>query len=290
MYLHCFDIIRDPNNGYLVPGVIIHDVPQTGKGLRFIPVIFITQDAILQLPPKEIEPLAENISGPLQQLFPNNTDPEELQIDCDWTTRSRDTYFRLLNALRRQPFCHHKLLSCTIRFHQIKFRLSAGIPPVDRAVLMCYNMGDLREAGAHNSILDLPVAMNYLQHLEHYPLKLDIALPLFSWTLQYRDNHFIGILRDVTSDLIASNHVIFQSLGQNRYHCLKDTVWQGYSLKSGDLLRAESPDAEDLLKISAYSAQKIDNDSIRVIFFHSDSLTLYKHPKHEIQEILDAFQ
>jgi len=290
VYLHCFDIIRDPESSQLIPGVIIRDAPPTDQGLRFIPVIFITQDAIRQLPDKEIEPLAEKISGLVQQLFPNAADPNEVQIDCDWTTLSRDTYFHLLKALHRQAFFQHKQLSCTIRFHQIKFRLSAGIPPVDRAVLMCYNMGDLREVGAHNSILDLPLAQNYLQHLDHYPLKLDIALPLFSWTLQFRDNHFMGILRDVQPEGIDSTNANFISQGQHQYRCLKDTFLKGNSIKSGDVLRTESPSEKDLLSISAFCSQRMDNDSLRVIFFHSDSLTLYKHPKHEIQAILDAFQ
>lgn len=35
--------------------------------------------------------------------------------------------------------------------------------------------------------------MKYVKYCKKYPLKLDIALPIFSWAIHYRNNEAIGL-------------------------------------------------------------------------------------------------
>ena len=67
------------------------------------------------------------------------------------------------------------MLSATIRLHQLKFIGESGIPPVDKGLLMCYNMGDLHRLRISNSILETAELKKYIKQLSVYPLKLDVA-------------------------------------------------------------------------------------------------------------------
>jgi hypothetical protein len=86
----------------------------------------------------------------------------ELQVDCDWTLRSREKYFALLSDVRRLLKEHGMNLSATIRLHQ----LSQPAPPVDYGALMVYNTADPRRLTDHNPILDIRDVEPYMKHLK----------------------------------------------------------------------------------------------------------------------------
>ncbi len=73
-----------------------------------------------------------------------------LQIDCDWTTKTAPKYFYFLQQIREKLDAHEDggtfaslaMLSATIRLHQVKYPEKSGMPPVDKGVLMFYNMGE----------------------------------------------------------------------------------------------------------------------------------------------------
>ena len=81
------------------------------------------------------------------------------------------------------------MLSATIRLHQVKYYKQAGIPPVDRGMLMFYNMGKLNALTAENSIYNSNDAAGYIETVDDYPLKLDLALPAFSWAVHFRNSY-----------------------------------------------------------------------------------------------------
>src|SRR5690606_5738679 len=92
-----------------------------------------------------------------------------------------------------------KILSVTIRLHQVKYLAAAGIPPADKGLLMVYNIDNLRNVKVENSILNTQSAKSYLEKVGAYPLPLDVALPIFQWTLLFEAEQLKGILRDVSS-------------------------------------------------------------------------------------------
>jgi hypothetical protein len=286
LYVRCFDVDLTPDGMIAPVGIIRHLAADSFT--RKVPVVFITQPVLQQLKPAEVRELAGNINKLLTSLFEGLPLPDQVQIDCDWTARTRDVYFTLLETLKKEPFFQKKLLSCTIRLHQVKYHLDSGIPPVDRGLLMCYNMGNLKQAGSQNSILDASLAKKYLGELHSYPLALDIALPIFSWSVQFRGGRMIGILRDVQPEAVAGN-IAFRREGQRLYRCLRDTSWMDYSFQMGDMIRTEESNIKDVVELAKYAAEHIRNDSLRVLIFHADSISLAKHPDDELEAIYSAF-
>lgn len=289
-YLRLFDVDTDPGATDAYPVGLVRVNKQPDSKIQYIPVIFVTQRTLHKLPVQKMTSLAHKIAR-LTEITCENAGivPRELQIDCDWTAGTREKYFRLLSELKKEPFMAGKLLSCTIRLHQVKYTTSSGIPPVDRGALMCYNVGNLKKPGTQNSILDAELAEKFLSHMGTYPLPLDIALPLFSWSLLFRSGQFAGILRDIdVADITASG--LFRKTGDGRYACRKDTMWRGQQFRKGDVIRYEASERQDLLEVAAYTSQHVHNDSLRVIFFSCDSITLSKHSVHDLEKVLDCYR
>jgi len=187
--------------------------------VQIVPVVFIVNNILKTLTRPQLKGLAGNIlrfvNGKVVQA--GKTSINELQIDCDWTATTRDNYFYLLNQLKLNPQLNHKTLSATLRLHQLKNQVGSGIPPVDRVMLMCYNMGNLRKYGSQNSILELSELKKYLgNNISAYPLPADIGLPLFKWAVAFRNKEYAGISKRIKIvDLNNKNQFIF--IGNNIY-------------------------------------------------------------------------
>ncbi len=289
-YLRLFDVDTDPRATDAYPVGLVRVNERVDSTMKYIPVIFVTQRTLHKLPVQRMAALAHKIAR-LAEITCRDAGivPKELQIDCDWTAGTREKYFRLLGTLKKEPFVAGKILSCTIRLHQVKYTTSSGIPPVDRGALMCYNVGNLKKPGVQNSILDAGLAEKYLSRMDTYPLPLDIALPLFSWSLLFRGGQFAGILRDV-DDADIQQSGLFRKTGDGRYACKHDTLWRGQQFRRNDIIRHEASEQPDLVRVSRYTSQHVHNDSLRVIFFSSDSLTLSKHSVHDLEKVLDCYR
>ena len=289
IYLRLCDMDWNHQTGEPYPLAVVR-IPNTiPSTTTIIPVVFVTQATLNNVARNKVHDLSLRIASIIQTICSEaSINPTEVQIDCDWTSTNKTTYFALLRALKQHPYMAGKLLSCTIRMHQIKYTTSSGIPPADKGLIMCYNMGNTRKPGNHNSILDTKTAQQYLGGIGSYPLPLDVALPLFSWTLQFRDTRFVGIMRDVSPEMVK-NSSLFELKNKNEYACLKDTTWSGYELRTGDRLRTESVPPIDLEKIAAYTARLLKNTEINIIFFSSDSLTLSKYHTNELETVYNTY-
>ncbi|MBC9912469.1 hypothetical protein [Chitinophaga varians] len=288
LYVKMFDTDVDPGTGKPIPVAMLREQTPLPDSIDIIPVVFIVNEVWS----KPDTALATNINRLLEQLcqqIPAGRIPE-IQIDCDWTRTSRDIYFAFLQQLREQSFFRHRQLSATIRMHQVKFLINSGVPPVDKGLLMCYNMGDLRKPGDHNSILDENTMKSYIgnDRVSAYPVPLDIALPLFDWSVLFRDGRYAGILRNIReADL--QDTALFASSGKYVYTVLKDSVVNGYLLKAGNVVRRETSEPAMLETVSRMVArQRQDYDPV-VIFYHLDSVTLHNYPLDELQKIYRFF-
>ena len=148
------------------------------RPLELVPTVYITEDC-MRLDSLLYKDLAEKLVRRVVQMNETHDLPpaRELQIDCDYTHRSRKTYYDFLSAVRREAQRHGMKLSTTIRLHQ----LSMPVPPVDYGVLMVYNTGDPRNFAERNPILDLRDVQPYMSYLAAYPLPLAAAYPVYSW-------------------------------------------------------------------------------------------------------------
>jgi hypothetical protein len=255
------------------------------KGFSIIPTVFITNECIQKIDSSQIKQLAENIYSLILEIKQANgfDSIPEIQIDCDWTAATKDKYFQLLNNLKLQT-TNHKL-SATIRLHQIKFLSKTGVPPVDRGLLMCYNMGNLKNPATNNSIIETEELKKYTGNLSRYPLPLDVAFPLFNWKVMYRNNIYSGLIQGLP-DAVFSNS--FCNKTGNRYQVLKDTLLQGYDLRKGDMLRDEQSDIKEVLAAAEEIGRHLKNTPLRVSLYHLDSVILSKYSTHELESIYNS--
>lgn len=172
VYCRYFDVVMDTVQGQgPKPNATITFSDTLPEGIEMIPTVYITEDCMHQ----PHNGLAEKIVKRILQMNETNgiRNVREIQIDCDYTSRSMKTYYQFLSSLRTVP----TELSTTIRLHQ----LSMPAPPVDYGVLMIYNTGDPRKWTERNPILDIRDVSPYLKRLDKYPLPLAAAYPVFSW-------------------------------------------------------------------------------------------------------------
>jgi hypothetical protein len=238
---------------------------------------------------KSVDTLAENIQQLVKSITLNyHIDYNEIQWDFDWTPSTKDTYFQLLKKLKSLPTFSDKKFSCTIRLHQIKNRNQAGIPPVDKGLLMCYNMGNLKKYGNDNSILDEKIAADYLNNMESYPLKLDVAFSLFSWALLFRNKQFVSILNDVSIEDFADNTDFIKS-ENGLFKSTKNTYIKQFEIEKNDEIRVETIGKNTLKNVVRFVGQHNNNDSVNLLFFSLKQPEIKKYPTYELQEIINSY-
>ncbi|GAB3275633.1 hypothetical protein GCM10027347_49050 [Larkinella harenae] len=270
LYVRFFDVDWDSETQSAAPKAVIRFASRP-TGLTIVPVVFITNQTLIRCPASAIPALAENLARKIRQISQQNGIAyEEIQLDCDWSGSSRDKYFQLLRALKN---CHPGVLSATIRLHQIKYPDKTGIPPVDRGMLMFYNMGDWKRPETRNSIYDLDVAGRYINSLEHYSLPLDVVLPLFRWTVVYRNNRFLTLLNGVDQTKLRPLSFL-KSEGENRFVAQRDTTAFGFSIRRGDLFRAEDCKPKELATGKRRVLSKLTNQKLTFALYHLDSTVI----------------
>ncbi|MCR1816027.1 hypothetical protein [Aliarcobacter butzleri] len=205
----------------------IKDVPK-----NFIPVIYITNETMKNV---DYSLVSKAILETLK-----NYKFDEIQIDCDWSLSTRSNYFNLLEDLKEKL---NKKISATIRLHQIKYYTKTGIPPVDYGVLMYYNMSSIGEFNTKNSILDNEIAKKYHYNFDVYPLKLKLALPLYSQAIQFREEKAISLFEGVEEKDFNND---FEKLENNRYKVLNSHYFKGRYIYKDDIFRLENSNEQDI--------------------------------------------
>ncbi|KLE07093.1 hypothetical protein [Aliarcobacter butzleri] len=206
------------------------NIKETPK--NFIPVIYITNETM-----KNVD-YALVSKAILETL--KNYKFDEIQIDCDWSLSTRSNYFNLLEDLKEKL---NKKISATIRLHQIKYYRKTGIPPVDYGVLMYYNMSNIGDFNTKNSILDNEIAKKYHYNFDVYPLKLKLALPLYSQAIQFREEKAISLFEGVEEKDFNND---FEKLENNRYKVLNSHYFKGRYIYKDDIFRLENSNEQDI--------------------------------------------
>lgn len=289
IYLRLFDVDWNSNQQKALPVGILQSDSIKDDSLQYIPVVYITQACLTRLQEKDVAELSAHIHDLIRSLCTKyNLNPKEIQVDCDWTKNSAQIYFSLLKQLKSEAYFSTKLLSCTIRLHQVKFTTTSGIPPVDRGMLMVYNMGNLTRYGGHNSILEVQEAKDYLKHLSIYPLPLDVALPVYHWAALFEHSRFKGITYNISkSDFNGSD---IKQKDNNLYLILQDTVVGGYRFKKGHEIRFEEPNKNDLEQIGTYIGEHIKDSVYRLAFFHLDNRVMNQYKLKDLNDIANTFR
>jgi hypothetical protein len=283
LYVKLFDVEWNSTRSTSLPIAQIIFKEEPSQNIQIVPVVFITNEAIANSKEEQIDSLSINIARLAEQISSSNHLhlSNEIQIDCDWTKNTKEKYFRLLRLIHQQDFFRGKKLSATIRLHQLKFINETGVPPVDKGLVMCYNMGNLRDPGVRNSILDPELLKQYINHLEDYPLATDVALPIFDWWVWFRQNRFKGLIHSnsLDPDFSKGSKFIFE----------KDTVLNGYTFERNDWLRYESSEPKDVIEAAKIIRKKYAGSKINVVLYQLDDYFLNKYSLHEMENIYDSF-
>jgi len=288
MYLHFFDIVWDKEYLLARPEAILHLRDSIPASLNIIPMIYITNEAILKTAAEKIPALADSISQLTGKLARRqNIQYAEIQIDGDWTAKSAENYFTLLQNIKENT---GHTLSATLRLHQIKYPKESGIPPIDKGVLMFYNMGDLSpDLQKPNSIYNKAAAAGYLDAIKNYPLKMSVALPAFSWVVHISDGHITALHNNWNLKSFADT--LRYSITENplQYLAVSSFFTDGVYVKKGDTFNNEIITFELLEQAASQLANAMPYTPAEVIYYKIDGLDTYEFTSQKIQCILDRF-
>ena len=326
LYVRFFDIDWNPYAKEPLPVATIQNIGLNESNPEITPSIFITNEVVLESNKKQLDSLASRIAKRVEQIgikmnetkadkianaivYPKDyykqqnykrinydsvkaielaklkVDFKEILIDCDWTEKSKNNYFYLLQQIKK-GFPTAKI-SATIRLWQYKYASKAGIPPVDKGLLMCYNLKKPEDFKTKNSIGTSDELAEYITH-DQYKLKLDIALPLYSWAVVFRGNQFKGILSDY--DQLRNDSIKLKKTSDSKY-VLQDDVLIGQTyLRNGDEIRIEKISEDEIEKMISVLKDKIKIDNqTKVTFFSFDKKYINDYGTQNISGYYESF-
>lgn len=253
--------------------------------MNVVPVVFIKNEIFEHNNEKTLEKLADDIVFLIEKFSKNeyNDDKQinydEIQIDCDWTKSTRQKYFYLLSKIKEKS---KKKLSCTLRLYAYAYPDIMGVPPVDKVMLMCYNLIKPLEEHKKNSILDLDEFKKYMRK-KNYPIHMDVAMPTFYWSLLFKNNQFEGTL-NLTCDELET----FTKQTEPFWHEVTADTLLHYDkyLQEGDRIKCEEVKKEEILKALDILSGIIKKEGvITVALFDWDESTLKKYSYEDLDVI-----
>lgn len=285
IYLHFFDVSWNTGYNKVLPVDEIRFDTVAENKFQFIPVVYITNKALEQTPEDSISILSSHISEEVEHIAKvHNIDYKELQFDCDWTDGTQKKYFALLTYFHNELKQTGKLLSATIRLHQAKYKERTGIPPVDRGMLMFYNMGKINAIPGYNSIYNERDANTYASYVKSYSLPLDVALPIFGWAVYIRDGKVAGIIEKTVNQDFSTDS-LFLSAGNNIFVSRKAFFLHGRYFMKNDTVKIEQVTPEICRDATDNVSRYLKNESRTVSLFDYDSVYLSSYDKKDLEKI-----
>lgn len=261
--------------------------------IKIVPTIFVKNGIFQYNDEKSLDKLADNIVFLVEKYSSENNynnrkekifDYDEIQIDCDWTKSTKDKYFYLLKKIKELS---NKNISCTLRLYAYKYPDIMGVPPVDKATLMCYNLIQPLSQQNQNSILEVEELKKYLNQKKSYPVHLDIALPTFYWTQLYQNNRFTQLLDLSTKDVKSFTKMVKPLW----YQVERDTsISYDTYLKAGDQLKCEDVSAKAIYEAIEVIKKHVKLDKHTTIsLFDLDNSTFNQYTDEEISNFYNHF-
>lgn len=254
----------------------------TQPNFEIVPVVFIATDIFTHLDSAQIKVLSKNVASKIKQLHPTS-EFAEIQIDCDWMPSIKNKYFYFLESFK--SLFTTSVFSATVRLYQYKYPDLAGVPPVDKGLLMYYNMGVLSDCKESNSILNNTIGKQYVGFGE-YPLPIDVALPNFNWSLVFRQGEFQFISKSFTNASFKNNQ-LFEHDTLNNWWVKKDTVINTNYFRHGDLIRFEYCSTANLIDAVNLLLPELNQRTTNVIIYDLNSNL--KNDYEKINTVFDSF-
>ena len=255
IYLKMFDVVVENNHvtgtTEIVPVATTKFQTSIPQEVEIVPVAYITLNALRAMQGREQEFAELIVERMLAMCSYNNCGViREMQIDCDWTATTKDSYSHLCQVARQALSDQGIDLSITVCLHQ----LSETPPPADRGVLMLYNTGVLKNINTKNSILNIHDVRPYIKE-GRYPIPLDYAYPAFGWGIKFVDQEFVSIVSECEKP-------------SEREH-----------------IRVERPTVTEVLAVKQLVEEKLGKASRGNILYHLDKSQLKHYTHDEISSI-----
>ncbi len=276
IYLHVFDVDKMPGIEEPVPSFIIDTIKKSAAH-NFVPIAYITSEALKFYTENKTEHLlAARISRLLEKLSSRNDVVfKQFVLDFDWTATNQESYFRLLDTLKKTLEHQDISLAATLRLHQLSVDDKMQAPEIDTLLLMCYNMESPKLEGRHNSIFSAPVFQEYASRIPDYPRALEYIVPVYSQILLFRNGEYLGLVRDRGAGFL-DNQKLLKKSSQNIYIVQKDTQLGSLKLMQGDRLKVEKVSPQEIHQImDIFHTLKLD--SPRFSIFDAQSITQQKN-------------
>ncbi len=274
MYVRFFDLVFSEAKNEIVP---VSQIKWTSKPYsEVVPTIFIQNNIWQHCQTDSIEVLCKKVLDQIEIIsILGNVKQREIQLDCDWTLETKDKFFRFVEVCKREK--PDLQISCTIRLHQIKFRDNTGVPPCDEGVLMYYNMSEIKADG-NNSIFDHEVGKEYLEDLSTYPLKLQLAVPIFKWVIHSRSGEVQALISE-WDEATLSDESRFHRIDETHFEVISSGFFSGQYLRENDLLRIERVDQNELESAIKEIREYYGKNFEYIILFELDSKHISDYEK-----------
>lgn len=283
LYIRYFDVDLHPVTKDPIPNSPIRFLHKTTY-FTVVPVVYIKNSVLLKKN-VDVQDLAKKTNNLIQQInAKNHIRISEIQIDCDWSLSSRDNYLKFIQFFKEVS---QKKLCATIRLHQIKYFEETKIPNVDKGVLMYYNMGKIAPDSL-NSIYDRNIALKYLSSLKHYPLPINIALPIYSWGIHIREGKVIGLRNKIAFDNLKKDSS-FVLTNKNWLQVRQSNYKNGIYYRKNDFLKQEAISEKDLLQMADDLNDNSKEKPEEIIFYDLDEFNIKKYEKNIFEEVSSCF-
>lgn len=256
IYVKMYDVATEHNfllgKSDIVPIATTKFVSTIPGNVEIVPVVYITIEALRAMGGREAE-LAELIVERTLAMCRYNKCGKirEIQLDCDWTSSSKEVYEKLCGIVRTTLRAKDIDLSITIRLHQLR----ESAPPADRGVLMLYNTGLLKRYYTKNSILDIADVKLFVKD-GRYSIPLAYAYPAFGWGVKFKYNEFEAIVPEGT---VASED---------------------------EYVRNERATVSEIIEVKTFVEEKLGKPQSGNILYHLDDAQLKNYTEDEITQIL----
>jgi hypothetical protein len=291
LYMRFFDVEWDEVENAPRPVSPLRFRTSTPAGVDVVPVVYIVNAVFLKMPYKDVEALADHVLNKVNGMAEEQgLTFRQVQLDCDWSDSTRRSYFHFVDLIGRKLKDKSKIVSSTIRLHQIKYASRTGVPPASRGMLMFYNFGRIQADSPKSSIFNPEDAGRYASYISAYPLQLDVVLPAFSWIVHSREGRVMGLLENIGEDEVASFDG-FRKTSSNRYEASRSFFFRGRYFMTGDLLLMETTTPE-ITKQAAVLARRGAGSKKTygtVALFDLDEKHLKHYRRSAIESILEEF-
>ena len=287
LYLKMFEVTYDERWGAIPvskTNMKLHN--EFMSNAELVPCVFIENEVLSKSNSIQLNELADNILFLVdkfikEDLFDSsatNNNYTEIQLDCDWSKGNQDSYFELIKLIKEKS---QKTVSCTMRLYPYKFRHQMGTPPVDRIMLLCYNLLNPTKNTDKNSILEIEELKKYIDFDTPYPVPVDVALPAYSSGYRFDQQRFAGIFHAVPENF----EEIAVATKDNLHFIVKeDTSINHKYFRKGEKIKIERISESVLLEAAELISNHINQSEMNVVIYHLDheELNQYNH------EILDS--